>query len=1384
MNQKQTIAPLRLLLLSMASWVLIGFECLATDTQTLISKSLQTLATGAGSASQASAYNPARNEFIVIYTASDVSCPSNQELKGQIIDAATGQKTGSALLLTSSTLPCGTRIIKNPQIVFNSQQGEYFIVFNLVKGLGSTLMYMTVNATNNSVTKSPTEFADDEIADPFRNWVVAYDASKNIYLAGYHKEDALQESTFTIRYISGTTKALNGYSTIISKSNFTGENMGVFGTQLLSYGSQVLLVTSTKFTSGSEIHGVFINSQTGALSGNFFKISPAGSTETNYQRPSAAYNPTLNEVFLVYEEVYAFASNAALNKKIMGQRILGSTGNVISPINQALTELPGTLPEDTKMPVVQYSALSKEYLVHLYGVRFTAGTDTYNNYLQRVNAETISPIGSPSTVIATSFGSQVVQNNSLKPLALAFNSKNNQFLLGWNTHTSNNVYAQVWRYDNNLPSGLALSPASRNENHPIGAAFATLTSSDPDPEDSAPVYSLVSGTGSQDNSFFTIVGNELRVAKTLNYEGSPTRSIRVRVTDSHGGFSELNFTLTLNNINEKPYSLALSGPLTFAENTITFTSNITVQDEDIGDTQTLSLIAGDSATHNANFTIDGAAKTLKLTKAVDFETAPKQFVRIRSMDSGELFTVKGFVITVTDVNEPPTGITITPQSFNENDAVTASTVTAIDQDLTSNYSYTLVPGSGDTDNDLFNLTTNKLKPKSPLNYELRNSYSIRVRAWDGVFEKIDAFNIVVIDKNDAPDSITLSSKTVMDGQGVGFPICKINTHDQDASDTHTLSLLIGSDKFFIDNQDSLITKTALVYDDINSQNNQIPIRIQSMDKGGAVFNSDFIIEVVPFQDTEAPEIRNSGNPVYSLISDSMITYSIDATDNEKLDTAYFFYRGIRSAENFKSAPSILIEKTNDQFFSVSVSINTTDLDELGLEYLFVVADVAKNTDSLRGYTYRAYTSLDFDIVNEKYDGDLESYKIITNPYALETSKVSKIFADYGSSGKNSWRLYKFDNDENIEIGSSAESMKQGAGYWFNKMPKTDKAISFDNPRVNANNRNALFEMRLDKGWNMIGNPYPFTLKWNEVMQYNDLESNELKFVIYSKAYSQSNALDRFEGGFVFAETSMDLEIPLINNSTSGNRIAIAGDAYEWILPINIEQNGKANLMASIGMHAEANESYDRFDIPSLPKFIDGPEIAFRHPEHFTGSFVKDIAPGSENHVWEFDAFSSVGNENITITWDESTTLPPLKKLVLYDLLNDRTIDMTVASQYNMQIDGASPFKILYGDKDFISTSLDRINIETMAPYPNPFTNAFSIPVFLPPSANPYDLELTIFNLMGERQFFQKIQGQRAGMLTVTPEDGIQNFSPGIYIYSITIHNGFLTKKYHGRIMKN
>jgi beta-glucanase (GH16 family) len=103
-------------------------------------------------------------------------------------------------------------------------------------------------------------------------------------------------------------------------------------------------------------------------------------------------------------------------------------------------------------------------------------------------------------------------------------------------------YVRVWAgaTNNTAPSDLSLSADSLAENLPIGTVVGYLTATDPDAADVIR-YSLVSGTGSTDNSLFDVafVSGETRVGvlKTkavLRRQDAATRSIRVRATDIEG----------------------------------------------------------------------------------------------------------------------------------------------------------------------------------------------------------------------------------------------------------------------------------------------------------------------------------------------------------------------------------------------------------------------------------------------------------------------------------------------------------------------------------------------------------------------------------------------------------------------------------------------------------------------------------------------------------------------------------------------------------------------------------------------------------------------------------------------------------------------------------
>ena len=124
--------------------------------------------------------------------------------------------------------------------------------------------------------------------------------------------------------------------------------------------------------------------------------------------------------------------------------------------------------------------------------------------------------------------------------------------------------------DDHAPTNIGLSNASVNEHQAAGATVGTLSATDSDTGETD-TYTLVSGTGGDDNASFTISGNTLKTAANFNCQAKNSYSVRVQVTD-HGGLTyQKSFTVSVNNINDAP--VAVSKAISFNENTsYTFSS--------------------------------------------------------------------------------------------------------------------------------------------------------------------------------------------------------------------------------------------------------------------------------------------------------------------------------------------------------------------------------------------------------------------------------------------------------------------------------------------------------------------------------------------------------------------------------------------------------------------------------------------------------------------------------------------------------------------------------------------------------------------------------------------------------------------------------------------
>ena len=79
----------------------------------------------------------------------------------------------------------------------------------------------------------------------------------------------------------------------------------------------------------------------------------------------------------------------------------------------------------------------------------------------------------------------------------------------------------------------------------------------PDAGDSL-TYALVSGSGDDDNSAFTIEGDQLKIIQSPDFESKSSYAIRLQTKDSGGQTFEKAFNLKISDLNETPINISVS----------------------------------------------------------------------------------------------------------------------------------------------------------------------------------------------------------------------------------------------------------------------------------------------------------------------------------------------------------------------------------------------------------------------------------------------------------------------------------------------------------------------------------------------------------------------------------------------------------------------------------------------------------------------------------------------------------------------------------------------------------------------------------------------------------------------------------------------------------
>jgi len=288
-----------------------------------------------------------------------------------------------------------------------------------------------------------------------------------------------------------------------------------------------------------------------------------------------------------------------------------------------------------------------------------------------------------------------------------------------------------------------------DENAPNGTLVRVAVAVDPDVGDSF-TYELLDDAEGR----FAIDGatGEVTVANgaALNYEQATSHEITILVRDSGGESYQETFTIHINDVNEAPTDLELSGA-SVAEGSADGSSvgMVTVIDPDADDSATFEFL--DDA--GGRFAIDRISGQIRVANGslLDFESSASHSVIVRATDAGGLFYDESFTITLQDreevVNQEPTSIALDNLSLDENVAgAEVGTLAASDPDASDSHTFSVDDGRFEVVGDML-----KLKDSMSLDHETESEVTLNITATDaGGLSHTEQFTVSVRDMADGP----------------------------------------------------------------------------------------------------------------------------------------------------------------------------------------------------------------------------------------------------------------------------------------------------------------------------------------------------------------------------------------------------------------------------------------------------------------------------------------------------------------------------------------------------------------------------------------------------------------------------------------------------------